>query len=180
MKVKIKKPNATEYDFTFEKDDELYSYCNWARITLDHENYCLTAVTDCGDYAHEWCATPDTESFIKLMSRINDEYLLGKISSESVVNVEQTKIDNIEMLKEYFEGEDSELEDMVEQINNIEKCCEESLFIQIDEIVDGHLESCDIDIVKDYPLKAKTFCRIFKEFLQPVLREELKNETNIN
>lgn len=176
MKVKIKKPNSTEYDFIFEKSDELHSYCNWARITLDHDNYCLTAVTDCGDYSYQWCATPNTESFVKLMARINDDYLLVKISSESELNTEQTKIDNIDMLKDYFEGKPSDLEDLIAEINNIEDCGEELLFIKIDEIVDGHLESCDIDIVKDYPFQAKIFVRIFKEILQPMLREELKNE----
>lgn len=86
MKYKEIKPNITQHFFTFDstEDKEMYWKCNWARINLDHDNYILSATSDCGDYTYQWCVTP-SESFLKLMCRIGSDYLLGKISSEVIL-----------------------------------------------------------------------------------------------
>jgi len=67
MKVEIKRPNITQYHFSVEPSDELYTACMWAIINLDHDTYTMTATSDAGDYSYTWQVT-STETFAHLMA----------------------------------------------------------------------------------------------------------------
>lgn len=168
MECTVIKPNTTTYKMRFnaEQDPDMYFRCMWARVTLDHDNFTLSAVTDCGDYTYSWGPTK-SESFLDLMCRINADYLLDKISSRSKFDLEESKKSTIENLKLCYD-EDEGLLDKINGINEINEGGEEYFFMMADGIIKGDWES--IDCIKDYPEGAKVFCRIFKEYLQPVLK----------
>ncbi|WP_206458684.1 hypothetical protein [Anaerovorax sp. IOR16] len=190
MELTVKKPNSTEYCFRFEPGDENYHQCVWARITLDHDNYCLTAVTDCGEFSYQWVPTPYTESFLHLMARIDNSYLLNKISSETVFDLEASKKKTIEGIEAYLGFEDATIEELedssecklvIDEINQIEDYGEELFYSKCDEIcykynIRDTFEL--IEIVKNYPRGAVRFCEIFKNYLVPEIKKELQAPEN--
>jgi len=169
MKVEVKIPKITEYHFYFEEGDPIRSDCLWARIYLNHETYTMSAITDCGDYSYTWHVTP-TESFLKLMTRLDKEYLLNKISDRSVFDWDESKREAIEhaVLNDFPDG-------IVEQVREIDFCdcpTEESFVRYIHELTNTYFEM--IPVIKRFPHGAVTFVEIFCEYLQPLLRESLK------
>lgn len=169
MKVDIKCPNITQYHFSLEPSDELYTACTWARINLDHDTYTMTATSDCGDYTYTWCITP-TESFTHLMARLDREYLLGKISNENVFEFKESK-NQLMLMKCDYEFNDDQIWD----IDNLVQCGEEMFINFCMSELNIHLD--DIPICKRYPYGAQTFVKIFIQYLQPLLREEIKKPT---
>ncbi|PHV69192.1 hypothetical protein CS063_17220 [Sporanaerobium hydrogeniformans] len=171
MKCKVIKPNITTYAMRFNKDEDpdLYWRCMWARISLDHDNYTLSIVSDCGDYTYSW-GRNDHESFLNLMSRINEYYLLDKISSRSKFNLEKSKQETIDRIKNYYEhsDDDDKCNEQIEAVKDVEYYGEEGFYIAVDQIVE---DSELIEVVKEYPNGAVTICEIFKTYLQPLLKE---------
>lgn len=170
MKISVIRPSSTRYRFSFEIGDEIHHRCTWADIDLDHETYTLTACTDCGNYAYGWTPTPKAESFRALMARINGEYLLGKISDTSVFDFEASKQQLIKEAKECACTLDQQWS--LEDLENMDECGEELFLFRAAEITG--LDYASIPIVKEYPAGAVTFAKLFVEYLQPILREELK------
>lgn len=169
MKCSIIKPNTTTYNMRFnkEEDPDMYWRCMWARITLDHDNFTLSVVSDCGNYTYTWCVT-ESETFIDLMKRIDSDYLLSKISSETVFKLDESKKATIKNIELYWDDE-ATIKGIIKEIENIEYCGNEETFYRMaDEILNCSGEL--IEPIKDYPEGAKVFCRIFKEYLQPLLR----------
>lgn len=83
--IQQEEPKIISILFQQEKSDADYGSCLWARFYLDLKNYTLSVKSDCGNYDCSWPIT-ESESFLHLISRIDADYLLRKISSESVVN----------------------------------------------------------------------------------------------
>lgn len=77
--VEMLNPAIIALGFQREKGDSDYGTCMWAIFFIDTENYDLQVMSDCGEYAYGWYPTPEVESFLKLLSRINESYLLDKI-----------------------------------------------------------------------------------------------------
>lgn len=176
MKVKKVVPNVTTYHmrFTKEEDPDMHWRCMWARVTLDHDNFTLSAVSDCGDYTYSWHIT-ESETFLHLMCRINSDYLLGKISNRSEFDLEESKKETISNIREYY-SEIENIEDKIQEIEEIEEGGEEGFYIRVDSIMDGDIDFESISCVKDYPEGAKVFCRIFEEYLKPLLRQEVVDD----
>lgn len=171
MQCKILNPNTTTYSmrFTKEEDPDMHWRCMWARITLDHDNFTLSSVSDCGDYTYSWCVT-ESETFLHLMSRIDSEYLLSKISCQSEFDLEQSIKETIDNIKEYYSDE-GDIDEKINEISEID-CGEEGFIMEVDRIMDN-IDFESISCIKDYPEGAKVFCRIFMEYLQPMLKKEL-------
>lgn len=175
MKCSIVKPNTTTYNMRFnkEEDPDMYWRCMWARITLDHDNFTLSAVSDCGNYSYSWQVT-ESESFIDLMKRINDDYLLDKISDRTVFKLEESKKETIANIKLCFDSDFSskKMDEIIKEVEEIQESSEESFYRAVDEISDINDAYELVSSVKDYPEGAKVFCRIFKEYLQPLIRRQ--------
>ena len=80
MKIRNATPNVIKLQLRQEEQDEDYGECLWCDVIIDCDAYALYIDSDCGGFAYTWTPTPDTESFIKLLCRMNSGYLLGKIS----------------------------------------------------------------------------------------------------
>jgi len=180
MKYTECKPNATEYllKFNSKEDKEMCRRCTWARITLDHDTFTMTANTDCGNYSYSW-SPDDTESFVKLMSRIDKCYLLGKISAETKFNLEKSKeltIKNLCQIEEYRIPSHTSLAEMEKNIRNFEFDDETLFYLEVELETCNLLDYESIDLVKEYPGGAITFVDIFCDYLQPILKNSLKKD----
>ena len=164
MKITAKTPNITQYRIVAEPEDPMYHRCQWAVINLDHDTYTMTAETDCGNYTYGWVPTPKTESFVKLMARIDEGYLLGKIASESVFNFEESK----RQLLEEAKSRDCTCR-QIQAMEWIEDCGWELFFAKVQEILAW--DYYETPMVMEYPPGAITFAKLFVEYLQPLLRK---------
>ena len=176
MKVTVKPPNITQFHFDFEEGDQIYMDCLWAQINLDHDSYTMTATSDCGDYSYRWHVTPN-ESFIKLMSRIGEEYLLYKISDQIVFDFDASKAELIERVDECCIDEWKS--EAVRELEIMDCLTEESFVRKAYEIV-GTWDYESIPVVKRYPIGAITFAKLFCVYLQPLLRELLKTQRTVS
>ena len=181
--VKIKKPEIVTIEYRQEEFDEDYGSCLWARFNFDIENYDLTILSDCGEYGHGWIPTPNTESFLLLMSRLNDEYLLEKISDRTVVDCEATFTNVKEYISNVLDGEkpDFDLEDIENacyyaSVNEVYTALEDVFkFTNANnDYADNYaLYEC---IVTTFPYDAKKIVQVFTDFIQPKIKEMLQIE----
>lgn len=180
MKIEEVKPAIRQFKYRQEKTDPDYGTCMWATFNLDTESYTLYIESDCGNYAYGWTPTPDHESFIRLMSRIDEGYLLGKIANADQFNFEVSKEKTIANIREYFEY-DIYLEEIMEEIEY--RICftgsEHDFFDNFDDLLNGYSVSDTFEIIHtemEYSAGAKRIAKIFCEVLQPILKEECRKE----
>lgn len=177
-KVKIVKPQTITIHLEPDQTDKEYGRCMWADFILDTDNYRLDIHSDCGDYSYNWMPTPDSESFLHLMHRIEKEYLLGKISDRTAIDEKQTLLN----LKRLFKS----IEDQID-FEEIEAIVNQSTFsADIADNIRSYLTSADINttiewfdvydaVEKDYPIKAKIIASIFAKYIQPFLKDTVQS-----
>lgn len=182
-KVEIKKPTIITLEFRQEKGDEDYGSCMWARFVLDTKNYEMHITSDCGNYGYGWVPTPEHESFIKLLSRINSEYLLGKIASMDTVDAEET-YNHIKEYLEYITDGDT-FEELDVDIQRIYAACTyldkrdvvDSIMSEIElSELEGKVSEFDLyeNICMTYSASQKKIGEVFEKHIKPYLREILK------
>lgn len=183
--VGLKKPSIIILEFHQEKEDKDYGSCLWARFVLDTENYDMHISSDCGNYGYGWKPTPEHESFLKLMSRINSDYLLDKIASRETIDNEET-YENIKFLLEQYA--DNELEDIGVDLEEIESACNNRTVNDVFEGVraelkytslDKHIDDFEIyeNISMDYSASQKKIAEVFENHIQPFIKELLSKES---
>lgn len=178
--IVIENPEIMTISYRQTKEDKDYGSCLWARFNFDLKNYSLNIESDCGNYSHGWVPTPDSETFLHLCARFNWEYLLGKISCQTVIDGNAT----FQKVKELIEQLDEDVfasidEETMEQIEN---ACyghhdDTAAYLAICDIL-GENGFCEYDsydvaccIEKDYPAGAKTIARIYRDYIQPEVRK---------
>lgn len=95
--MKFSHSTVEKYTFKFEENDVLtidkqtfHLSGGHAVFILDTETYTLSIECDWGNYCYRWGAN-DYETFKQLMCRVSADYLLRKMSSQSVINWKKTK-----------------------------------------------------------------------------------------
>lgn len=76
--VTLKNYHIICLEYRQEREDEDYGSCLWARFYFNLDKYELMIMSDCGSYGYGWVETPETESFLQLMSRCGKYYILKK------------------------------------------------------------------------------------------------------
>ena len=181
MKIESITPRIVRIAYHQEKGDKDYGSCMWAYFDFDLDRYMLNVQSDCGNAAYRWLETPDSESFLHLMGRIDEDYLMWKFFQPEQIDVEATmkNIREAMNLDEMDEDEREDTESYLEEIENQIDCCgsEAEAYKLICEWNDEHdLELDDLFeiTVKDFDYSQKKICRIFKEFIQPEIRKTLR------
>lgn len=175
--VSVKKPEIITFTYKQEKTDEDYGTCFWARFNLDTENYTLSIESDCGSYSYSWIPTTNSESFLHLCCRINQQYLLEKLSNKKVVNQEDTwkaicdVINNNDIDTENLDL--SYAKSVCFSYANPKELYDELAYVLshlgLKELFDSEtLLNC---ITNDYPCGAKKIVEIFFEHIVPKIRE---------
>lgn len=170
-------------EYRQNRDDEDYGSCLWARFYFNLDKYELMIMSDCGEYGYGWYPASKHESFLELMARIGEDYLLGKLCGNP-------KEFDYEATKEHFyeytdEPEDkAKLDEIFEEIESeYEPESGETFLRMFDELnVDEHNHAIFCDTweypVYVYTLQQKRIVQIFKDCIQPKIREMLKERKN--
>lgn len=180
-KVNIFHPCIMCISYQQEKGDPDYGTCLWADFEFDTINYRLQIMSDCENYAYEWVQTPAKETFFDLCRRLDPDYLLSKISRESVIDRDETANNAIELIYQSIEYE-ADLEDDWEELL---KCEIADSDLQTETEIADHIvkfaEECSINvdfydaymcICKDYPAEAKRIVKIFDTYIKPKIPKE--------
>lgn len=142
----------------------------------------MTIESDCGNYVHGWMPTPNSESFLHLLSRMDQRYLLYKISNETVIDGESTAGAILELVKDCAEGECIELSDWdLEQITDachhhsderdlVEAVLDAIIYTSLRRELQADTYSLYSSVVKDYPTNAKKIVEVFYNCIRPVLK----------
>ena len=179
--VKIEKPEIITISYRQERSDKDYGSCLWARFNFDTKHYHLSIESDCGTYGNGWVPTPDHETFLQLCSRFDNGYLLDKLDNRSVVDGEATFKALMEFLEEYDDAAYEELtakqrKHLYEacRSNRTDRDCMENILDEL-ESTEFAGKCCEYDIAccieMTYPSGAKKIAEIFRDHIQPVLRE---------
>lgn len=184
--IVVEKPKIVTISYRQTESDKDYGSCLWARFNFDQKNYSLSIESDCGNFSNAWYPTPDRESFLHLCSRFDSQYLLDKISSRSVIDAKATLKTLMTFLQEYneeaYEGLDEvDFEDLntachsylgeyytLEAINSV---LEDTKFAG--KYSEFDIASC---IEKDYPSGVKRIVDIYRDYIQPVVRQLAKED----
>lgn len=182
MTVTIEKPEVITLLYKQEKGDEDYGSCLWARFYLDTKNYTMSIESDCGNYLYGWAPTPNSESFLQLLARMDAEYLLGKISQTTVIDGTATAEEMLKLIKEVAYVKCIELDEF--DLQQITDACyhhrdERDL---VDAVLDAVIptevrNALEIDtycmysaVEKDYPAGAKKITEVFKNCIRPFIK----------
>ena len=179
-KLLKKDPHIIELEYRQEKGDPDYGSCMWAVFLFDIERYDMLIMSDCGNYSYGWVPTPESESFLHLMDRLDDEYILEKLSSQTVIDVESTKKAVMEYIEDLADAFSVQLKE--EDVCNLENACYQSDERDILDEIHGALLYTDLDgktddydllccIEKDYPAGAKKIVEVIMQYVNPKLRE---------
>ena len=188
MKIEALKPNIVRIAIHQEKDDHHYGSCLWGYYDFDIDRYMLNIQSDCGEAAYRWCETPDSESFLHLMARIDDDYLMNKLFKAEEVDVSATVAEVREHLgvgddwqddsltdEEREEREEAleELEGLLEDVSGsygaVQKALEDWNYDH-----DFDIDCIYEDVATDYTAWQKRIVEIFRDYVQPKIREIIK------
>lgn len=180
-KVEIAKPSIITLEFHQEKQDKDYGSCMWARFVIDTKNYELHICSDCGNYGYSWVPTPEHESFLRLLSRMDRDYFLDKIGCLDVIDVEDTYNKIKEYLEYLVEGET--LEEVGIDIDSLYTACTYGNKQEIHESICSVIRNSNVlgaegfevyeCISLTYSYDQKKIAEIFTEYIQPFIKENL-------
>lgn len=189
MRIDVLKPNITRIAYHQTKDDEHYGSCMWAYYDFDLDRYMLNIQSDCGDAAYRWVETPKSESFLHLMARINDGYLMEKLFRCEEVDVDAT-LDEVREWLGIGEDEDYQRDDLTDEereereeaMNELEAllsgCTSEGHAMQVLEDWNSdngfNLDCIYERVVTDYTCWQKRIVQIFADYVQTRIREIVK------
>jgi len=183
MKVTVEKPEVITLLFKQEKSDPDYGSCLWARFYIDTKNYTLSIESDCGNYVYGWTPTPNSESFLHLLARMDMDYLLRKISSESVIDGKATAAEILELVKETAvtelvaldEWDLQQISDACYHHNDERDLVDAVLDAVIPTAVRKALERDSYNlygaVVKDFPAGAKKIAEVFRNCIRPTIKK---------
>lgn len=157
--------------------DSDYGSCLYARFYFNLDKYELTIISDVGNYAYQWNATPENESFLELMARISSDYLLGKLcGSPKEFDYEATK----EHFYDYADDDEDKqrLDEIFEEIESKYIPNNGETFIEMFENEnDGWWSDAWEYPVYDYTAWQKKIVQIFKDYIKPKIKEILNEQT---
>ena len=179
MKIETITPRIVRIAYYQEEGDPHYGSCLWAYFDFDLDRYMLNIQSDCGNAAYRWHETPDSESFLQLMARINKDYLINKLFDPEEIDVKAT-MENLReaiYLDEIEDEDDREdAETYLEEIEETLESCDttEEAFVAIedwDEEHDLNLDDMFRMIVTDFNAEQKRICQIFADYVQPEIEK---------
>lgn len=174
MTVKEIPVNIRCLEYRQDKTDMDYGSCLYARFYFNLDKYELNIISDVGNYAYQWHATPEHESFLELMTRITDDYLLTKMcGSPKEFDYEATKA----QFYNYANDEDDKirLDEIFEEIECKYIPDNGGTFIELfEQENDGWWCDAWDYLVYDYTPWQKKIVQVFEKTIQPAIRDMVK------
>lgn len=176
MTVKEIPVNIRCLEYRQNKADKDYGTCIYARFYFNLDKYELNIISDVGNYAYQWLATPERESFFELMARITDGYLLAKLcGSPKEFDYEATKA-------RFYDNTDDEddkknLDEIFDEIECRYIPENGEVFIELfEQENDGRWSDVWEYPVYKYTVWQEKIVSVFKNHIQPVIRGMVKAE----
>ena len=170
-------------EYRQDREDADYGSCLYARFYFNLNKCELSIISDVGNYSYCW-GKADNETFFELMSRISGSYLIGKLcGSPKEFDYEVTKAHMYDYWGE--EERDREILDRIfenlEYEDGVEKSADIFLMKFDENNYDdnpSHSYVCDVWEMCQYSYTPwqKRICKIFVDYIQPKIREILKDE----
>lgn len=189
-KVTIRTPQLISLEYRQQKEDPDYGTCLWAIFNFDTERYELTITSDCGNYAYGWTPTPNSESFMHLMARVEAGYLLDKIASQTVID-EKATFEAVQRLIETYGVDPNEMNEYNEpaiDLEEVKRACDQNYDREVYDALreafqDTPMEWCDdYDlwncISKDFTTSAKKIAHIFTDHIRPMCKNFSEQEAH--
>ena len=178
MTVNEIKPNILILEYRQEPQDKDYGSCLWARFSFNLDRYELNISSDCGTYGYKWSETPDSESFLHLMARCDEGYMLDKLyGSADIFDYDATKENVYEALD--LSEEDKDALDNIFELFDIHGIPETENEFCTKFIVysDGYFDFDNASVwclpVKVYPANAEKIVSVFENCIKPKIKEIL-------
>lgn len=181
MTLKEIKPNILCLEYRQERDDEDFGTCMWARFYFNLDRYELTITSDFwnyGNYVYKWYETPNSESFLQLMARIEKGDLIYKLYGDpDVFDYEETK----RQFYLYFGDEKDNRNKLDEIFAELELYGEPYVTSEFIEVLTN--SGYDFDkpwryIKRIYPIYVLKIGDVFSDYIQPYIRKLLKETNN--
>lgn len=176
-RIEIATPRTIVLEFRQERGDPDYGSCLWATFNLDLDAYGMTILSDCGNYGHKWVPTRQSESFLHLLARMDEGYLLDKISSRCAIDDAATFAALKELIASYL-GDEPDQDGETVDMDELRDACARDTDQEVHDAVKGLFEDtpmADADdydiwtcIEKDFPLNAKKIASVFREHVAPM------------
>lgn len=176
MTVNAITPNMLILEARQEPEDKDYGSCLWARFSFNLDRYEMSITSDCGNYGYKWCETPNSESFLHLMTRCDKWYIMNKIyGHENIFDYDLTKKKMYE--NHNFEDEKEKLDEIFENIEcqYIPENDDDFVRLFMDEN-DGTFDTEDAyyAIEHVFPANALKICEVFDEHIRPYIQKLLQ------
>lgn len=170
-------PRMLILEYRQEESDPDCGYCTWARFTFNLDKYELSISSECGNYGYKWSETPNTESFLHLMTRVEEHYLLLKLNGyPEMFDYEETKKEILRQLP-YDDESKNAIYDFFEQRESIygefdsAEALVEAITKEFPE-VDRYDVWCFVQ--KDYTGNQKMIVKVFENYIRPYIKNMLK------
>lgn len=174
MRVTEVKDNILILEYRQDSSDEDYGSCLWARFYFNLDKYELLISSDCGSYGYKW-PVAKRETFLELMARCNDDYILGKIyGSPDVFDYDETK----KRLYDMYKDEPYSIENLNQIYADIEQCYEGTdsadEFIRVFDEFNSYFYDTWEFPVKVYPNNVLKIVQVFENYIKPKIKEIIK------
>ena len=175
MRVEQLTDRIYTYKLSFDKTDTEYSLCRWATYIFNKDTGNMQIYSDAGNFEYHWGITGN-DDFMKFIGKISKEYLINKLSAQSIFNVSKTKkylIDNINNI-DYGINDESQISSVIYSINSISEMLNVNEFISEVERI---LPDINLNVIKihyDYSHGAEIVVDYFIKYIQPVIKNEFE------
>ena len=192
MKLDVLTPNIVRIAYHQESGDPHYGSCLWAYYDFDLDRYMLNIQSDCGNAAYRWVETPGGESFLHLMARCDDGYMMMKlfgtpelVDKDATVdevrerlgigNEEDYMLDLDEDERQKREDAIQELSDTMDEYGGISQDAADAILTEWANDNDMDIDCIWECVATDYSVLQYRIVQIFKDHIQPKIRELLKD-----
>ena len=174
MTVNEIKQNYLCLEYRQEPKDRDYGSCLWARFLFNLDRYELSISSDCGNYGYKWTETPKAESFLHLMARTDSGYMMDKLYGPAdIFDFEETK----KAIYKYYnkvEGNADPLDEIFWEMEIQGEPDRAEDFCRIYSDAGGEEPWLFIKYI--YPSNALKIIEVFRDHIQPKIREILRGE----
>lgn len=179
MKVNEIKPNILILEYRQEKGDKDYGSCLWARFMFNLDRYELSIMSDCGNYGYKWVETPNSESFLQLMSRCDDGYIINKLyGSPDIFSFEETKKEAYKSMV-IVDEDKQKLDEIFQEFEDTwEPETSESFCTRFEEYNDGYFDGGYVWSLPEYeyPANVLKIVSVFENCIKPKIKEIISNQ----
>lgn len=175
MTVKEIKPKMFCLEYRQEPGDKDYGSCLWARFMFNLDRYELSIVSDCGNYGYKWVETPNSESFLQLMSRCDEGYIINKLyGHEDIFDYEKSKA---AVYENYCDDDNKEeIDDIFDELEiygapeTAESFCKE--LSKASEYIDEPW----LCVVYEFPPNVLKIASVFENCIKPAIKIMLQSD----